>query len=258
MPRDPVYVICYICGRKYGTKSIEIHEPQCLEKWKAENDNLPRSMRRPVPVKPVGMNISSGGAYDLDAANEAAWQASKAQLIECENCGRRFQPDRLAVHMRSCKPGNTARRVGAPVGGNRDEEENYEDEPEPVAPPPRAAQQAPRKQQPAARNNNNNNNTNGASADFDSVPISGASKGKNFYAQAAAQDANAQRLNLKACPNCGRNFAADRLQVHVNACKHQKQRKVFDSTKMRVKGTEAEGFVRKKKPAKEPPKVFDY
>ena len=28
--KDPVYVICYICGRKYGTKSIDIHEPQCL------------------------------------------------------------------------------------------------------------------------------------------------------------------------------------------------------------------------------------
>ena len=39
----------------------------------------------------------------MDAMNEAAWQASKAQLIECENCGRRFQPDRLGVHQRSFK-----------------------------------------------------------------------------------------------------------------------------------------------------------
>ena len=27
--------------------------------------------------------------------NEAAWQASKLQLLECENCGRKFAPDRL-------------------------------------------------------------------------------------------------------------------------------------------------------------------
>jgi hypothetical protein len=33
--------------------------------------------------------------------------------------------------------------------------------------------------------------------------------------------------------------------VHVDACGGQKQRKVFDSTKMRVKGTEAESFVKK-------------
>jgi hypothetical protein len=43
--------------------------------------------------------------------NEAAWEASKAQLVPCENCGRRFQPDRLQVHQRSCKPGNVAKKV---------------------------------------------------------------------------------------------------------------------------------------------------
>jgi hypothetical protein len=43
----------------------------------------------------------------------------------------------------------------------------------------------------------------------------------------------------------------DRIQVHLNACGTEKKRKVFDSTKMRVKGTEAESFVKKKKP--EPP-----
>ena len=32
-PQGPIYVICYICGRKYGSQSIEIHEPQCLGKF---------------------------------------------------------------------------------------------------------------------------------------------------------------------------------------------------------------------------------
>ena len=36
--------------------------------------------------------------------NDAAWEASKQQLLPCENCGRRFAPDRLPVHLRSCKP----------------------------------------------------------------------------------------------------------------------------------------------------------
>ena len=36
--------------------------------------------------------------------NEVAWEASKAQLVPCANCGRRFAPDRLSVHLRSCKP----------------------------------------------------------------------------------------------------------------------------------------------------------
>jgi hypothetical protein len=36
--------------------------------------------------------------------NEAAWEASKAQLIPCPNCARTFNPERLPVHLRSCKP----------------------------------------------------------------------------------------------------------------------------------------------------------
>jgi hypothetical protein len=45
-------MLCYICGRKYGTQSIEIHEPQCLEKWHIENAKLPPNLRRPPPRKP--------------------------------------------------------------------------------------------------------------------------------------------------------------------------------------------------------------
>ena len=33
-----------------------------------------------------------------------AWENAKAQLLPCENCARRFAPDRLPVHQRSCKP----------------------------------------------------------------------------------------------------------------------------------------------------------
>lgn len=102
VPPGPKFVLCYICGRKFGTKSIDIHTPQCLEKWKIENDKLPKGMRRPVPKKPE--NVGGSGKYDVDAMNEAAWKSSQAQLIPCENCGRTFAPDRLAVHQRACKP----------------------------------------------------------------------------------------------------------------------------------------------------------
>jgi len=102
-PGQPPYVLCYICGRKYGTKSISIHEPQCLEKWKAENNALPKKLRRPVPIKPEVQPISATGSYDYEAMNQAAWQSSQAQLVPCERCGRTFLPDRLQVHLRSCK-----------------------------------------------------------------------------------------------------------------------------------------------------------
>ena len=108
VPPGPKFILCYICGRKFGTKSIDFHAPQCLEKWKIENDRLPKSQRRPIPQKPDVM--SGGGKYDVDAMNDAAWKSAQAQLIPCENCGRTFAPDRLAVHQKACRP-----KGGAPA-----------------------------------------------------------------------------------------------------------------------------------------------
>lgn len=96
-------VVCYICGREFGSSSITIHEPQCMKKWKAENNNLPKSQRRPPPKKPeILPNID--GKIDNERFNEAAWQSSQSQMLPCENCGRTFNPDRLPIHQRGCKP----------------------------------------------------------------------------------------------------------------------------------------------------------
>ncbi|XP_054254162.1 zinc finger protein 474 [Indicator indicator] len=102
--RRPPTVICYICGREYGTKSISIHEPQCLKKWHQENDMLPKHLRRPEPKKPEVSPLQAKGFYDLDTLNEAAWTSAQNQLVPCDICGRTFLPDRLVVHQRSCKP----------------------------------------------------------------------------------------------------------------------------------------------------------
>ncbi|KAK7116115.1 zinc finger protein 474-like isoform X1 [Littorina saxatilis] len=109
-PKGARFVLCYICGRQFGSKSIDIHEPQCLEKWKIENAKLPREQRRPLPKKPEV--VMSGGKYDVNAMNEAAWQAAQANMVPCPNCGRTFNPDRLQVHLRACKP-----KPGASGGG---------------------------------------------------------------------------------------------------------------------------------------------
>ncbi|NWS98853.1 ZN474 protein, partial [Mionectes macconnelli] len=102
--KRPPTVICYICGREYGTKSISIHEPQCLKKWHQENDNLPKHLRRPEPKKPEARIVQAKGFYDLDSLNEEAWTSAQTQLVPCDICGRTFLPDRLIVHQRSCKP----------------------------------------------------------------------------------------------------------------------------------------------------------
>ena len=100
--------MCYICSREFGTQSIAIHEPQCLKKWHMENDKLPKAQRLPEPKKPE-MLPGAGGprALDAEAYNEAAWVTSQAALMPCPNCGRTFNPDRLPVHLRACKPKKT-------------------------------------------------------------------------------------------------------------------------------------------------------
>uniref|UniRef100_A0A8C8EBF8 C2HC/C3H-type domain-containing protein n=1 Tax=Otus sunia TaxID=257818 RepID=A0A8C8EBF8_9STRI len=52
LQRRPCFRVCYICGREFGSQSISIHEPQCLEKWHTENNQLPRHLRRVEPRKP--------------------------------------------------------------------------------------------------------------------------------------------------------------------------------------------------------------
>lgn len=105
MPK-PVSVVCYICSREFGTKSISIHEPQCLEKWKMENSQLPKNQRRPLPKKPEPLAAGGSNSYKLDDYNDMAYKAAQGNLLACENCGRTFLPDRLPVHQRSCRPGH--------------------------------------------------------------------------------------------------------------------------------------------------------
>ncbi|XP_076336933.1 uncharacterized protein LOC143239596 [Tachypleus tridentatus] len=94
-------ILCYICGREFGTKSLAIHEPQCLEKWKRENDALPSDQKRSVPRKP-----HNSEALTRDEYNEASWKIFQSQLAPCPECGRTFFPDRLPIHQRACKGKN--------------------------------------------------------------------------------------------------------------------------------------------------------
>ncbi|XP_018573986.1 uncharacterized protein LOC108913016 isoform X2 [Anoplophora glabripennis] len=87
---------CYLCGREFGTASLPLHEPKCLEKWERENASLPPHLRRKPPPKP-------DHSMSKDEWNKLAWEASQATLVPCQNCGRTFYPDRLLVHQKSCK-----------------------------------------------------------------------------------------------------------------------------------------------------------
>ncbi|KAJ8328809.1 hypothetical protein QVD99_004553 [Batrachochytrium dendrobatidis] len=130
--RNPNTVTCYICGRDFGSKSISIHEPKCMEKFEKTQAALPKSQRKPVPVRPtVGVLPSlpkkstlagssqvvsnqAGNAPDIGTVQQNAMQSyndaayatySEQTRSQCPNCPHKFAPDRLEVHLRSCRPG---------------------------------------------------------------------------------------------------------------------------------------------------------
>ena len=140
MGQRPVSVVCYICGREYGSKSIAIHEPQCMKKWHQGNKELPRKMRRPPPVKPAQLpSIGASGSYDVERFNEAAWAAAQANLIPCEHCGRTFNPDRLPVHQRSCTANNPMKPIRKADNNNNQEEDGEDDDDDSRAERPRTS-----------------------------------------------------------------------------------------------------------------------
>lgn len=133
-----------------------IHLKSCEKKFISEQSQLPRGKRKKLPPRPaylggpgggedggavtpqrpasasaagVGMKGGPTGAggisgmtdAQLKAANDAAFREfNDKQLESCPNCGRTFLPDRLAIHLKSCKVEAPAKRVtdGArPRGG---------------------------------------------------------------------------------------------------------------------------------------------
>lgn len=53
--------------------------------------------------------------------------------------------------------------------------------------------------------------------------------------------------NTVICSLCCRHFAKDRIEKHELICQkvNQKKRKIFDASKMRIQGTEAENFIKR-------------
>lgn len=119
--RRPPTVVCYICGREYGSKSISIHEPQCLKRFELENRKVPISERKPLPKKPINHPaivvavtsqelIRPAGVYRNNLLQETAdqyfqycYSEWEKDLVPCKTCGRKFAPERHVKHAHRCK-----------------------------------------------------------------------------------------------------------------------------------------------------------
>ena len=104
----PRMLFCPLCGREFGSMSLNIHMKSCRDKFNREQEQLPKHMRRNADkiIESYNQNnakLQAGGNYNLEEMNNQAFETYKQEaLVRCEGCGRTFLPDRLIVHQRSC------------------------------------------------------------------------------------------------------------------------------------------------------------
>ncbi|KAJ3012579.1 UNVERIFIED_CONTAM: hypothetical protein HDU68_001121 [Siphonaria sp. JEL0065] len=106
---------------------------------------------------------------------------------------------------------------------------------------------------PASYSTSNNNAANSESNSRAGTAASLSAQTSGGYPQFELPDeeeegaGNIEDVERIPCPICQRKFAGEeRLEKHVGACSKMKQRKIFDATKARVKGTELEQYALKK------------
>ena len=108
----PRGLICPLCGREYGTASLQIHMKTCRQKFELQQRDLPKNLRKSADKiiaayeqnqAMMNMQVGGSGSFNFDALNDQAFDTyNKEALVPCSNCGRTFLPDRLIVHQRSC------------------------------------------------------------------------------------------------------------------------------------------------------------
>lgn len=110
---NPKFKVCYICGREFGSWSISIHQPKCLEKWHTENDKLPKSKRRQPPVNPSPeppKQVDLNKPKPKEPGNE-----NKGSIVPCRQCYKPFHISALQAHQRVCNVKAKQLQPGPPL-----------------------------------------------------------------------------------------------------------------------------------------------
>lgn len=133
---NPNLMVCYICGREYGSKSLKIHEPQCLKKWRLANPKRSRSPCGRQNGLSKANSVSSLTSQDIAILDDQQvimtsmslphQKLEKQRSASCENliattsrrpsrgniqvskmvlcyiCGKQFTSHSLPIHEKQC------------------------------------------------------------------------------------------------------------------------------------------------------------
>ena len=93
------FVNCYVCGKQFGSRSVALHEPRCLQRWRAANAALPAAQRTAEPQRPSAPSQSSSKASEAAETAEpglnSSWPRSNGRLraaLEAQQSPRVSRP----------------------------------------------------------------------------------------------------------------------------------------------------------------------
>nr|XP_033194946.1 cactin [Bombus vancouverensis nearcticus] len=94
----PPMLTCQSCGRNFGTKSIKIHEPQCIKRMQIEKEKQSSQPRKKDSIRQqksemmnVQENLSSPTGDNV-----------QKKTVTCYICGRDFGSTSIAIHEPQC------------------------------------------------------------------------------------------------------------------------------------------------------------
>ncbi|KAL9654681.1 hypothetical protein ABK040_006743 [Willaertia magna] len=191
----PLGIYCHLCGREYLTvESLYIHIPQCIDKRKASQLELPKEMRTKAPSPPTLTIPVDKDAEDFlqrleDYNNEAYRIYEQSSRVSCKYCGRRFSPESLIVHLRGCE--------------KQAENKQYMSNNSKI---------------PSSKNTigSSNSGGNAIESNYNDRKITTSSNTQNIESQESNPSEKDERI---ACKCCGRKFSPDRIQRHEAICK---------------------------------------
>ena len=99
-------IYCYLCGQQFTNASLPIHYGACKIKRRLIYKEVSEDLRPPFPKPPESpMPSDEASRCDFKKFNDEAHGIYKEAMCQCPNdgCGRRFEPDRIGVHMRGCR-----------------------------------------------------------------------------------------------------------------------------------------------------------
>ncbi|CAD8144403.1 unnamed protein product [Paramecium octaurelia] len=108
----PKSLLCTICGREFGTASLEIHQKTCIKKYQNDLINMDPGHRQQMPTTQQVLQKLNQEKQVRQQGGTKVGQKSQQMLYEqpqqvmalvgCRKCGRRFNPDRIRKHESVC------------------------------------------------------------------------------------------------------------------------------------------------------------